>query len=273
MAAMGMNPAPILLVHHGPATVREVSRAVRARTPLREYVDHADQQHRVWAITDPGQLELIDAGLAQARLLVADGHHRYAAYVALHKRDQDHSDGRRGGRDDAGDPDHDRAHRTGLAMVIDQDETPLFLGAIHRLLHGARVADLVAAAERAGAEVRTIGADAAVAALAPDTLVLSDGSSWATVTCEVPPGWAMVQLLDSVLLEGLPRPPSRIGFAHSVADTLALARPGRVTAVLLPAVDLDRVLALADHGRLLPEKATSFQPKPSLGSFIRLLDE
>jgi hypothetical protein len=26
-------------------------------------------------------------------------------------------------------------------------------------------------------------------------------------------------------------------------------------------------------GALLPEKATSFQPKPSLGSFIRLLDE
>ena len=60
-----------------------------------------------------------------ARLLVADGHHRYAAYVALH------------GRDPAS------AHRSGLAMVIDQDETPLFLGAIHRLLHGAKLGDLL----------------------------------------------------------------------------------------------------------------------------------
>jgi uncharacterized protein (DUF1015 family) len=50
-------------------------------------------------------------------------------------------------------------------------------------------------------------------------------------------------------------------------------RPGQVTAALLPAVDLDIVLGVVRAGGLLPEKATSFQPKPSLGSFIRLLDE
>jgi len=42
---------------------------------------------------------------------------------------------------------------------------------------------------------------------------------------------------------------------------------------LLPAVDLDVVTDVVRAGGLLPEKATSFQPKPSLGSFIRLLDE
>jgi len=45
------------------------------------------------------------------------------------------------------------------------------------------------------------------------------------------------------------------------------------TAALLPAVDLELVMDVVSAGGLLPEKATSFQPKPSLGSFIRLLDE
>lgn len=255
MGTMRINPAPILLVHRGPASIREVSRKVRTGTPEHEYVDHAGQQHRIWPITEVDQLDVIQAGLADARLLVADGHHRYAAYVALHAREPAH------------------AHRSGLAMVIDQDETSLFLGAIHRLLHGVKIDDVLTAASGAGAEVRTIDEGQAVAALAPETLVLTDGQRWATVRFDVPTGTAMVQLVDHLLLAGLSRRPVRLAFAHSVAQALEQARPGRVTAALLPAVDLDLVFDVVRTGGLLPEKATSFQPKPSLGSFIRLLDE
>ena len=81
MSTMQVNPAPILLVHRGPASIREVSRKVRTGSPEREYVDHAGQQHRIWPITESDQLTAIDAALADARLIVADGHHRYAAYL------------------------------------------------------------------------------------------------------------------------------------------------------------------------------------------------
>jgi uncharacterized protein (DUF1015 family) len=255
MAAMRINPAPILLVHHGSPSIRETSHQLRRGAPQRDYVDHAGQHHRIWAITDHAQLEIIDSGLAEARLLVADGHHRYAAYLSLYGRDPVD------------------AHRFGLAMIIDQDETPLFLGAIHRLLHGVTVPELLLTATAAGAEVRTIDAAEAVAALAPDTLVLTDGQAWATIRLAVPTGSAMVQLVDGALLAGLAQRPTRVGFAHSVAEALGEVRPGRVAAVLLPAVDLDLVMDLVRTGSRLPEKATSFQPKPSLGSFIRLLDE
>jgi len=255
MGSMRINPAPILLVHHGPPSIREVSRKLRTGSPEHDYVDHAGQQHRVWPINAADQLEAVEAGLADARLLVADGHHRYAAYVALHELEPVD------------------AHRTGLAMVVDQDETPLFLGAIHRLLHGVKLADVLTAASSVGARVSTIDESEAVAALAPNTLVLADGQDWATVGLDVPSGTAMVQLVDDVLLAGLSKRPARIGFAHSVAQALEQARPGRVTAVLLPAVELDLVMDVVHAGGLLPEKATSFQPKPSLGTFIRLLDE
>jgi uncharacterized protein (DUF1015 family) len=254
MSTMRANPAPIILVHHGPDTIRELSRKVRTGSPEREYVDHAGQQHRIWTITEPDQLAAVDAALAEARLLVADGHHRYAAYVALH----------------VSEPTN--AHRTGLAMVIDQDETPLFLGAIHRVLHGVTLGDATAAASGAGARVRAIHKHEALATLAADTLVLTDGERWATVSVEPSPGTALVQLIDDLVLEGLPTPPSRLAFAHSVGQALEEVEPGRVVAALLPAVELDLVMDVVRSGALLPEKATSFQPKPSLGTFIRPLD-
>ena len=39
----------------------------------------------------------------------------------------------------------------------------------------------------------------------------------------------------------------------------------------MPAPDFDLVLRIVAAGGLLPEKATSFQPKPSLGVLIRSL--
>ena len=116
-------------------------------------------------------------------------------------------------------------------------------------------------------------ADAAVATLAQDTVVLTDGEDWASVRLEVTPGHAVVQLVEPALLAGLPRRPSKVTYAHSLSSALAAVKPGRITAALLPAVELDHVVEVVRAGGLLPEKATSFQPKPSLGSFIRLLDE
>ena len=93
------------------------------------------------------------------------------------------------------------------------------------------------------------------------------------VRLEVTPGHAVVQLVEPALLARLPRRPSKVSYAHSLSSALAAVKPGRITAALLPAVELDHVVEVVRAGGLLPEKATSFQPKPSLGSFIRLLDE
>lgn len=49
------------------------------------------------------------------------------------------------------------------------------------------------------------------------------------------------------------------------------ARHGALT-VLLPAADLDDVLALAARGTLLPYKATAFEPKLPSGALVRPLD-
>ncbi len=78
-------------------------------------------------------------------------------------------------------------------------------------------------------------------------------------------------MLHDQLVPEFPHGPRQIGYHHTVEDALAQIRPDLGVAVLMPAPDVGQVLHIAGHDRLLPEKATSFQPKPSLGVLIRSL--
>lgn len=264
MAAMALNPAPILLTHRAPADLRALLRRIRSSAADQQFTDRSGQYHRIWSIRSPEHLHAIAAGLAGSHALIADGHHRYAAYEHLR----------------VAHPELAPATDGGLAMLVDQDDTPLYLGAIHRILHGLRFDDLASLGGRAGPGLgptlgptlgSTLGPDEAVAALAPDVLVVTDGHSWATLALPHVAGRLGVERLHEDLLPQLRRPPSDIGFAHSVDDALRAVARRRGLAVLMPAPDFEDVLQVVEAGRLLPEKATSFQPKPSVGVLIRPL--
>ncbi len=250
MLTMELNPAPILLVHHGDPRLRELVTAVARSTPDWRYLDRAGQRQRIWAIRSEDLLARIGGLLAEAQCLVADGHHRYAAYLRLQ---EEHP----GTTWDAG-----------LAMLVDQDDTPLFLGAIHRTLPGTTLAHLADAARTAGADVSHQTRHEALGALDSTHLVLTDGTSWHTVS---PPGLdqvAAVSWLHDQVLARLPLRVERVRHHHTVDDALAVTSPGS-PAVLLPSPDFDQVRTLVESGGLLPEKATSFQPKPTLGVIMR----
>ena len=253
MTQLAMNPAPILLVHRAPTEVRDLVRTVAATEPTDDFVDRNEQRHRIWAIRDPEVLAGLAHGLARSRALIADGHHRYAAYLRMQAREP-------GG-----------AFDRGLAMLVDQDDTPLFLGPIHRVLAGVSLGDLAAAAEIAGAGFDRADEPAALDALGPHTLVVTDGREWATLKLDLPPDRAAVEALHDDIVPALGRGPSRIHHHHSVEATLSQLRRTGGVAVLMPAPDVDVVLRVAAADRLLPEKATSFQPKPSPGVLIRSL--
>jgi uncharacterized protein (DUF1015 family) len=254
MFQMKLNPAPILLVHRGPSSVRDILTSRAADPADRDFVDHAGQEHRVWALRDPDQLQVIDEALASARLLIADGHHRYAGYLDLHHRHP-----------------AEAAAARGLAMVIDHEETPLFLGPIHRVVRGVPLDELVAAAKGLGSVVTEGDEHDVIARLDPRTLVVTDARRWAAIELPLPAGSSAVQLLHERVLPGLTTAPSRVEYAHAAPDALGLAASTGALAILMPAPDLDQVQQVVVSGRLLPEKATSFQPKPSLGVFMRSL--
>ena len=252
MGQMELNPAPILLVHRGPARVRALVHGVMAEAPDHEFHDHAERHNRLWAITDVRLLAEFREHLADSRPLVADGHHRYAAYLRLQEK-------RTGTSAD-----------TGLAMLVDQDDTPLFLGAIHRTLSQTRLDDVKEAA-RGLAEFAPASESAAMAALGPTTLAVTDGRAWARLELRLSVHRAAVEVLHDELLPRIPGKPRPLGYHHSVEDTLFRVAERRRVAVLMPAPDFDLVDRIVSDHRLLPEKATSFQPKPSVGVLMRSL--
>jgi uncharacterized protein (DUF1015 family) len=250
MAEMGINPAPILLVQRSPAALRKLLGEVRSG-PAEQVVDRAGHLHRLWSVREPDLLARIAELLGPTTALIADGHHRYAAYLKLQQRDP-------------GAPT-DR----GLAMIVDNDDTPLFLGAIHRVLVGSSVRDVADAAASLGIATRVTNQELAVAALGPSTLVATDNDTWLVVDLDLADDRVEVEVLHERLIPSLGHGPSRISYHHAAQDALRQAGPDHGVAMLMPAPTLAQVQQVVDAGRLFPEKATSFQPKPAFGVFIR----
>lgn len=251
MEEMGINPAPILLVHRGGPQMKAVTDAVLAEAPMRSFTDRGGDRHRLWAVRDHDLRHRLAERVAGAEALLADGHHRYAAYLRLR---QAHPG---------------TAWDRGLAMLVDQDDTPLFLGAIHRVLRGADVETAIAVATRAGLEVTRASRESALDSLGTRAAVLTDGTTWAWLA--TPPGRLAVEVVDSALVGGLP---GRIGVEHRhTVDDALTSLSEHSTAVLLPAAGFDDVRRIIRTGGLLPEKATSFQPKPAVGVLMRSLHD
>jgi uncharacterized protein (DUF1015 family) len=253
MREMQLNPAPILLMHRGGPTLRDTVDSVTATAPQLSFTDRGEQLHRIWRIEDADLQRRIGDVIASHRMVIADGHHRYAAAVEL------------------------RAEMPGtgwertLVMLVDQSDTPLQLGAIHRTIAGLTLSRVEAAArERGDAFQRHDSRHEALDQL-EHALVLHDGLHWATLR---PAARALlpVCILHDQLLPAWQISESRLDFHHTAAE--ALANAGRGVAVLLPAPTFDQVEQAAAAGVLLPQKATSFQPKPHLGAIMRdLRDE
>ncbi|HEX5918950.1 MAG TPA: DUF1015 family protein [Nocardioides sp.] len=254
MLQMDLNPAPILLVHHGRQELRDLVDRVARTEPEWRYLDRTGQRQRLWAVRDAQTVARIGELVAGSRCLLADGHHRYAAYLRLQE-------------EYPGTP-----WDAGLAMLVDQADTPLFLGAIHRTLPGVRLDVLVDATREAGAEVAERSRHRALAALDSTHLVLTDGDRWYVVAPHGLDREAAVSWLHDHVLPRLPEPPRRLDHHHTVEEALA-ATSSSAPAVLLPSPDFEQVRALVESGGLLPEKATSFQPKPSLGVIMRPVND
>lgn len=253
MREMQLNPAPILLAHRAPAQARRLLRSVRDELPNRQYLDRGRQRHRIWTIRDTQLIDALNEAWGSSRALIADGHHRYAAYVANHLESP-------GGSNDLG-----------LGMLVDEGDTPFDIGAIHRILSRTPFNHLRAAAKHLGLRLEQQEPEEALAMVVDTTVAASDGRSWATLTLPIAPGSCPVAYVHDALIPALPRPPAQVLYDHAADTAVSRVHRGRDLALLLPNPSRERIWAVVEQGRLLPEKATSFQPKPHPGVFIRSL--
>ncbi|MGI4893954.1 MAG: DUF1015 family protein [Janthinobacterium lividum] len=248
----GVDSEPILLIDDDTGGTTSPGDYAAAAELIGSHVTHSDAGTAgvavdVWLVKEPDIVERITRSMAARRLLIADGHHRYAAV--------------RASAAESGREQHV------LVAISDRRSDPVELLALHRALpqHGARA--LLRDAE-VGPPQEFKGwhsLRARLAGLIEPSLLLVSGSEVRLVTPDIPTG-AGAWVDDTLMRAGID--------AHDVryvADLSGVAPVGTGMAVaLLPTPDLAEVLQVARRGEVMGHKTTSFRPKPIAGAVMRL---
>lgn len=270
--------------HGGPAgpASRLVDLAADERPPLVSAVTSDGIMHRLWRLTDPDEHATIAADLAGRTALIADGHHRYAAYREL-----------RSLMDGAGPWDY------GLAFLVDADAYPPRLGAIHRVIphlapeEAARLAaaafivekladvppgdvpaavDRLAAAGQDGTAFLLVGRPGCWLLTRPDKDQLA-----AAMPAEASPRWRALDasVMQELLLAQLwliKDNERDVLISHDAGEAMRMALDAGGTAVICNPMPLAAVKDVAAHGERVPRKSTSFGPKPRTGLVLRTFE-
>jgi uncharacterized protein (DUF1015 family) len=266
----------------GPAS-RLVEAVATCREPLLTVDTDDGIRHRLWSVTDPAEHALVAADLAARQALIADGHHRYAAYLELQARKR--AAGMGTGPWDAG-----------LALLVDSAAFPPQIGAVHRAIPGLSAAEAVQRA-KAAFTVRPLPGHilgdpvAALDALrGPDGdriafVVAGDGEAHLltdpdplAVEAAMPGRSARWRGLPAAVLQelllgrlwGIRDDEESVQIHHDPAHALrAASEPPGGIAVLCPPMTAADVHEVAVQGERVPRKSTSFAPKPRTGLVMR----
>lgn len=259
------NLEPILLVHQGTGRFRELVADAAQQPPVAEFEALDGSSHRLWAVRSADWHEAVAAELASAQALIADGHHRYAAYLRLQ------AEKRPGGA-----PSDSSPWDFGLAMLVDQHDRSLQVGPIHRSVTALTLSDVRDLSESRGDYFGICpDREAAFAAQAERAreesvacFVVSDGRAWALLatprTHEVD-----AAVLHETLLAAWHIADEQVGYHHHLEQAIGTTarQPGVVVAVHPPSIG--QVMATAARGVRMPRKSTSFAPKPRMGVVMR----
>lgn len=241
--------------------------------PATQTVVDGSVTHELWAVADTELHRGVQTVVDHGPLLIADGHHRHAAWKHTAGTTGAASNGVTGGSPQA----------FGLTMIVDSEHDALRLGSVHRVISGVAVSTVLESglvttwplANRSDAEafLQDGPQDRCVIAALDD----SDAMTWHAVlpaadanrpaACQAPE--YAVCWLHTTWLPAWGRGAATVEYVHGVETAIGRAEEQRAIAVLLPAPALASVFAAARRGAPLPAKATSFGPKPRVGMVMR----
>jgi uncharacterized protein (DUF1015 family) len=243
--------SPIYGTVAGPnGSISELLDRVTSGAPLLHTIDEEGVHHRMWSI---GGDTPVGRWLADERLLIADGHHRYA--TALEYRNERHASD--------GPGPWDRI----LTFVVDAGTEDVPVLPYHRVqLDGP-----LPTGGSARPDLRTLLRSLDDEALTFGTAVLDgDGVDYRVhrVGGEPP----TVQALHRDLLDRVAAGDA-LTFTHEAEDAVRAVRDRTaVAAYLLPSTTPGRIRSVIERGERLPRKSTFFWPKPRTGMVLMPLD-
>jgi len=276
-----------------------------SQTPVTQLTDEYGVIHRLWSITEPHRISAIQKAMAEQKLVIADGHHRYE--TSLNYRNES--------RTRAGKLIPDAPYERSMMTFVNTRSEGLAILPTHRVVANLRdfswsavrrylepwfatkVFSFTNEAERreaqekflkrlaASKEQRAIGVHPAADSASRAFYVLTMRPQ--ADIAQILPGLSPLQRqLDVVLLhQGILEPALGIT-PHAVASEANLAyerepaaaleavdRGAAQIAFLLNPVDVDLVMRVATSGEVMPQKSTDFYPKLLSGITMYRVDE
>jgi uncharacterized protein (DUF1015 family) len=280
LEATRTNLSPVFAVYSGAGRSEAALGEVTATPPAVDCVDSVGIGHRLWLISDPERIAAWRRALADERVLIADGHHRYR--TALAYRDSMRQAG----------ADHPTAPwEQTLMLLVDIDRHGPAVLAIHRLVAGVPAEALLQAlagdfearplASPLALEVELQrlppgslgyglyggGRSALLVARDPAALAARTGLDHSPLDVEVLHGPVLAGLL------GLREQDRQIAFESDLAEAVDQVDRGAYASLLaLRPAPFPAVADIAQRGRTLPPKTTFFYPKPRDGLVLRPLE-
>ena len=221
--------------------------------------DEYGTEHRLWKIAEPAKIDAIRALMADKKLLIADGHHRYETALAY--------------RDEAG------ASRV-MMTFVNMHSPGLKILATHRLVDGLAKFEAAAFLKRAGAvfaieevaQIQSIPAGAIGAAIGDKLYLLR--LQQATDKLDVPILHERI-LRDMLgISEEAVRAEENLRYVRGLDKAVDAARHGEAQiAFLLRPTAIEDVARISFSGGVMPQKSTDFYPKLLSGLTIYKVDQ
>lgn len=251
--------------------VDQLLESAAGSAPALDVLDEYGARHRLWPVSDAAAVGRIQAAMADKKLLIADGHHRYETALAY-----------RG--------EHRQDPAAGFVMMtfINMYSPGLHILATHRVLRNLPHFDEAALIKRAYDQwsVRNFvwveDLKAVLREPAPDAVRIGMVTAHGGNLLERPRrnGELDVSVLHSEILGGLlgiseeaVREESYITYVRGMDPAVEEVRQrGAQVAFLLRPTPIEDVARIAFAGGVLPQKSTDFYPKLLSGVAIYKLD-
>jgi uncharacterized protein (DUF1015 family) len=266
--------------------------------PDLETTDEYGVSHRVWKISDPALVKLVQSKMKDKKLVIADGHHRYE--TALNYRNE-----QLGAAGNPGQSGHTAPAPYELVMMtlVNMDSPGMVILPTHRVVHGLpsfsaegfregaspyfSVDEVDASVDAARAKVilREAGRmGTALLAVTADRVFLLDRAK--LVPPEIFAGWSLSQqaldvvqlhkcLLERVLgiSEEAIREQKNVRYIRDIGEAMTQVRDGAAdVAFLMNPARMTQVRDIAFAGEVMPQKSTDFYPKLLTGLTIYALE-
>jgi uncharacterized protein (DUF1015 family) len=232
--------------------------------PVTSIQDEDGVTHRVWKISDPATIAQIQALMADKKLLIADGHHRYETALAFRNQNP-------------GLKDAEKVMMT----FVNMHSPGLEILATHRVLRGIPVELENKIPARRLNSIHELKRIFQTPSPEKIRIGIASGSGVSLYERDRQPGELDVKVLHEELLGGAlgigeeaVRDEKHIEYVRGIDAAYAKVQSGAAQlAFLLEPTTMEQVAGVAFSGGVMPQKSTDFYPKLLSGLTIYKLEQ